>query len=321
MKLRPTHIALMVFVAAVLLAGACAHMPDTDLYCRRKAVASVKHITDLPLDWLWRVQYWTANQYNIELARQLEPDYHRVIRLEVDIHIVGPAALARMAKRAGATPEAVGLYHCPGGRIIAPRWVTPDLCQDCLEKAGQKQRAQERAERRLDLLKHSNLSPEALDWSFDRADAEAKGLKAGQADLKSWQRAHLACRYWPGGRQGLYLYGDAGTGKTVLAWCLLTWALTKTEPLTCFFLAVSELFDEVGVGFGGEPFSPGDFGRADRAFVSLVRVAGGPQLAHIHAPARGDLSLANGGRSSGGRTGLLPGVLHRPSGSGPHVGV
>ena len=91
-------------------------MPDDDLYCRRKAVAAVNHIADMPLDWLWRVQYWTANQYNIKLAQALEPDYHWVTRLEVDVHILGPAALAKMAKSVGATPEAVGLYHCPGGR-------------------------------------------------------------------------------------------------------------------------------------------------------------------------------------------------------------
>ena len=138
----------------------------------------------------------------------------------------------------------------PGGRIIAPRWVTPDLCPGCVEKAGQRHRAQELAERKLDLVKLSNLPAEALNWSFDRAQAEAKGLKSDPTDLKSWQRAQLACRYWPGGRQGLYLYGEAGTGKTVLAWCLLNWALARTEPLTCFFLPVSELFDEVGIGFG-----------------------------------------------------------------------
>ena len=115
MKLRPAHIAL-VFASAALIAGACAHMPDKDLYSRRKAVAAVNHIADLPLDWLWRMQYWTANQYNIKLAQALEPDYHWVTRLEVDVHVLGPAALSKMAKKAGATPEAVGLYHCPDGR-------------------------------------------------------------------------------------------------------------------------------------------------------------------------------------------------------------
>ena len=116
MKLRPAHIALLVFSSAALIAGACAHMPDRDLFYRRKAVAAVSHIADLPLDWLWRVQYWTANQYNIKLAQALEPDYHWVTRLEVDVHILGSAALAKMAKSVGATAEAVGLYHCPGGR-------------------------------------------------------------------------------------------------------------------------------------------------------------------------------------------------------------
>lgn len=115
----------------------------------------------------------------------------------------------------------------PGGRFLAPRWVTPDLCSECEGRARQSHEAQTRAERKLDLLKSSNLPPEALDWSFDRADAKARSIKAGLADLESWQRAHHACRYWPGGRKGLYLYGDAGTGKTVLAWCLLGWALTK----------------------------------------------------------------------------------------------
>lgn len=103
-------------MAAALSVWACAHVPDDDLYCRRKAVAAVKHTADLPLNWLWRVQYWTANQYNITLAEELEPDYHRVIRLELDVHIVGPAALAGMARKAGATADTVGLYDCPQGR-------------------------------------------------------------------------------------------------------------------------------------------------------------------------------------------------------------
>ena len=115
MKLRPAHIALLVFSSAALIAGACAHMPDSGPLLSAQGVAAVNHIADLPLDWLWRVQYWTANQYNIKLAQALEPDYHWVTRLEVDVHILGPAALAKMAEKAGATPEAVGLYHCREG--------------------------------------------------------------------------------------------------------------------------------------------------------------------------------------------------------------
>ena len=140
----------------------------------------------------------------------------------------------------------------PGWRHRPPKWITPDLCQDCLGKARRKSEEAERAERKLDLLKGCNLPGEAFDWDFDRAEAKAKTLKANHADLDSWQRAHHACRYWPGGRRGLYLYGEAGTGKTVLAWCLLTWALTRSDPLSGFFLPVSELFDEVGLSFGAD---------------------------------------------------------------------
>lgn len=140
----------------------------------------------------------------------------------------------------------------PGGRRFAPKWITPDLCEDCLEKAQEKTERAKRAERKFDLLKDCNLPQEAFEWDFTRAEARAKGLKADQADLEAWQRAHHACRYWPGGRRGLYLYGEAGTGKTVLAWCLLTWALTREEPLNGFFLPVSELFDEVSLSFSAD---------------------------------------------------------------------
>ena len=120
------------------------------------------------------------------------------------------------------------------------------------------------------MLKDCNLPPAAFDWDFDRAEAGAKGRKANQADLETWQRAYYACRYWPGGRLGLYLYGEAGTGKTVLAWCLLTWALTKDEPLSGFFLPVSELFDEVGLSFGADSRARYLAGRAKEARLLVL---------------------------------------------------
>ena len=131
-----------------------------------------------------------------------------------------------------------------GGRVIAPKWLTPDLCAACDQAMLKAQEGREKAERARKLAAASNLPPEALAWDFDRAEAAAHGVKADRADMELWHRAFYACRHWPGGRKGLYLYGDTGTGKTVLAWCLLVWALTQDDPLTGFFLPVGDLADK-----------------------------------------------------------------------------
>lgn len=139
----------------------------------------------------------------------------------------------------GALLEAVWQSWVKGGF-----WTVPHLCPACEAAASEAEQAKERAAKAVSLLAKANLPPEAAGWDFAAAEAAAREAKADPADLALWLEAFHRCRTWHGGRRGLYLYGEAGLGKTILGYCMiLAWVQERQEP--ALFVSVPDFFDAV----------------------------------------------------------------------------
>jgi len=106
------------------------------------------------------------------------------------------------------------------------------------EMAAPQRRACEAAERRrieveerrdkVGLLRErANLPPLARQWDFNRAAESAE------------YNALAACRGRSYGPTGLYLWGPARTGKTVLAWCLIQEQIER-HLRRCLFSGVGQ---------------------------------------------------------------------------------
>jgi len=125
------------------------------------------------------------------------------------------------------------------------KWIVPDLCPECAERAEHEMQAEAVRARALELLEISNLPPRAREWSFRKVGAGAKAFGM-EAALRPAIEEVFGWRYGP---RGLYLHGRAGTGKTVLAWCLLGRTI-RQELKPCFFLDVPNFLAELRKGFG-----------------------------------------------------------------------
>ena len=124
-------------------------------------------------------------------------------------------------------------------------WIVPDLCPACAERAEREMQSDAFQSRTLELLEISNLPPRAREWNFRKVGAGA--LAFGMAT--ELRPAIEAVHRWKYGARGLYLHGRAGTGKTVLAWCLLSRTI-RQELKPCFFLDVPNFLAELRKGFG-----------------------------------------------------------------------
>lgn len=135
---------------------------------------------------------------------------------------------------------------CECGRRIRPvnlgqfgtHW--PWRCEEC-EQAEERRIEAERIRDRVAMLrKESNLPPEAVGWTFGRIEKTAVECPGYDA--------LVACRAFQSHHPlGLYLWGPAGVGKTVLAWAILNREIQENQT-KCFFLEVPELLGELRRG-------------------------------------------------------------------------
>ncbi|MBF0530559.1 MAG: hypothetical protein HQK55_15090, partial [Deltaproteobacteria bacterium] len=93
---------------------------------------------------------------------------------------------------------------CECGRPIMSQVINgfnfrPRLCEACRDEEARRKEREETRRRTEALYAKSALPPAAREWTLDRA---AKRAVPG---------FHQA-RYWQYSREGLYLYGPAGTG-------------------------------------------------------------------------------------------------------------
>ena len=129
----------------------------------------------------------------------------------------------------------------PGFGSFPAKWLVCDLCNQCTLAKAKAAEDAEQEDRIRQLLRDSNLPAEAMHWDFESAQEQARKLKGPGDDFSLWQQAYQDCLYWPGGRQGLFLYGPSGLGKTVLAYCLLK-KFTADNQAPGFFISVTSLF-------------------------------------------------------------------------------
>ena len=126
----------------------------------------------------------------------------------------------------------------PGIGNQPARYIASNWCEACTQAEYEAQGmdvARQATRRRMEA---AELPKAAHGWDFERVAKEAAELKQGE-DLEQWRQAYRACRYWSMTR-GLYLYGEAGLGKTVLAYCLVKQAVEFGKA--ALFLPVRELF-------------------------------------------------------------------------------
>ncbi|MCB2189319.1 MAG: ATP-binding protein [Deltaproteobacteria bacterium] len=140
----------------------------------------------------------------------------------------------------GPEPPAGACRACGGAVRPVPGWrgwLAPEMCEPCAGRMVAQQEARERQQRTEDLLALANLPPLALKWHFRRASQEADSA------------AFRAVYAWEYGPEGLFLWGPVGTGKTVLAWCLLLREIRRHNR-TALFLHVPDFLAELRRGFG-----------------------------------------------------------------------
>ena len=107
----------------------------------------------------------------------------------------------------------------------------PSACPDCEDRILGQAEAVKRERQAKKLLAMSNLPMDAFEWDFTRAEKSARsGFSLGS--------------YWRYGREGLYLHGPVGTGKTVLAWLLLRREIEE-DGRTGLFLPVARYLEAV----------------------------------------------------------------------------
>lgn len=118
------------------------------------------------------------------------------------------------------------------------KYLVSNWCERCTRAEWHARGMDKNRQAAREMLKAANLPRAAAEWDFEKVERTAAALKQGE-DLKQWQISCSACRYWSMTR-GLYLYGDAGLGKTVLAYCLVKQAVEMGRQ--SLFLPVRELF-------------------------------------------------------------------------------
>lgn len=152
-----------------------------------------------------------------------------------------------------------------------------DQCPACEKAAAARELERLELGRRSEMLAAANLPECAGGWDFDGAEKAAKDLLAGE-ELKAWGQAAIFCRTWvPGGRKGLYLVGPTGTGKTVLAYCLLRSAIMGTG-LSGLYLPVGELFADTVLGWRRNDAGRDLVGRAGGVRVLVLDDLGSGRL-------------------------------------------
>ena len=110
--------------------------------------------------------------------------------------------------------NSTGHSRCRCGADLVPfkgltgRDIVPDVCPACREAEERRIEAEERRKRMGKLWQESLLPPAARDWDLTKASTDARA---------GFEQA----RYWQYSPEGLYLWGPAGTGKTVTVWGLL----------------------------------------------------------------------------------------------------
>ena len=130
------------------------------------------------------------------------------------------------------------------GRPVPPRWL--DLgggtrsfwCRDVIHDSCREELlAEERQEQEAAAAKagpagwDSMIPPGLAAWDFGLAQAGAAELKSGE-DLQAWKTAkdRLLSLDRSGTRQSAYLHGPPGSGKSVLAACLMAGRLARGKP-------------------------------------------------------------------------------------------
>lgn len=177
-----------------------------------------------------------------------------------------------------ARPEATKCKVC--GRPVEPflnkftrGWIERDMCDEC-EKQRHEREAdiearQRRAYRQRERLASSGLPPRAEGWSFETAEAAIRQVLDG-TDRQAWLKAHLQCRTWVNtGKKPLYIIGGTGTGKTVLAYCIVHRAIVK-DDLSAYLLSISDFFDQITAGAGRDSDAMRSVRRAKAAQVLVM---------------------------------------------------
>ncbi|MCF8034680.1 MAG: ATP-binding protein [Desulfarculaceae bacterium] len=100
------------------------------------------------------------------------------------------------------------------------KWLPQGIHPECSEAEQREKQAQVRHAEAMAATMEANLPAGLGQWSFERAYREARAIKQGE-DFALWERPWQECRDWLGLKQGLFLHGPTGVGKTVLLCCTL----------------------------------------------------------------------------------------------------
>lgn len=148
-----------------------------------------------------------------------------------------------------------GPYLCPGcGKELH----YPGACDPCIEAHEADMARDDEARRVLELEAWACIPPKARGWTMET-------IKPG-ADPK----AFAAVEAWRCGPKGLFLFGEADTGKTFLVWALLKREI-REHHRRCLFISMVKLKSQLTSDFRDKRQTAKNMiGRARRAEILVL---------------------------------------------------